>query len=196
MDNLFIYHMIILVIVFLLMLNGYLRGSIKGYIDAIFGILLFVLIVIGFIIYGWKIGIANIIAILLYSVVTKRFAKKIAYKLLGRRTSFDTGEKSSMKEFIDGDISLENYFDKMQKETEKDEDKLQRYYNKPEINNTLNKYNKSFDDYVELYQLLKVSSVGSEVAFDIVSSPKDLHKYYNMKEQGHSHMDIISYIIR
>jgi hypothetical protein len=99
------------------MFNGYLRGSAKQIIDAVISLILIATIISGFFIFNWKIVILSIIAIFLYSIISKPFAKRIAHRMLGYRTGFDAGVDKSLSDFTSGNISLEKYFEKSKKKT-------------------------------------------------------------------------------
>ncbi len=97
-----IYQLIILFFVFLMMLNGYLRGSAKQIIDAVISLILLIALILGCFVFNWKIVILSIIAIFAYAFVSKPFAKKLAHRMLGYRTSFDAGSDDSLRDFTSG----------------------------------------------------------------------------------------------
>ncbi len=84
MDTLFIYQLFTLFIVFLIMLNGYLRGRYKKHIDSVLGFILIILIVFSFIKFGWRISLGNIVGMFIYAIISRKVAKRVAYRLLGR----------------------------------------------------------------------------------------------------------------
>ncbi len=189
--GLIVYQLIILLFVFLIMLNGYLRGSAKQIIDAGISIILMITLILAFFIFNWKIVILSIIAIFVYSFVSKPFAKKLAHRMLGYRTSFDTGSDDSLKDFTSGKISLEKYFEKLEKKQQKSEEiRLQKLFERNQIRNVLKQYQKNYEDFTNYFHLLKMTGLGEELAWEIISNPKDLQKLIYLKDKGLSDIEI------
>ena len=72
------------VIVFLEMLNSFLRGAKKDLLNIVLNILMICLIVASFIIAGWKFGLLAIALIFIFAVVTKSLAARIASRIFLR----------------------------------------------------------------------------------------------------------------
>jgi len=173
-----------------MMLNGYLRGSAKQIIDAVISLILIVTLILGFFIFNWKIIILSIIAIFVYAFVSKPFARKLAHRMLGYRTSFDTGSDNSLRDFTSGKISLEKYFEKSKRKQKTEEIRLPRLFERNQIRNVLKQYHKSYDDFVDYFRLLKMTGLGEELAWEIISNPKDLQKLIYLKDKGSSNIEI------
>ena len=188
--GLIIYQIIILFFVFLIMLNGYLRGGAKQIIDAVISLFLLIAFILGFFIFNWKIVILSIMAMFVYAFVSKPFAKKLAYRMLGYRTSFDTGSDDSLREFTSGKISLEKYFEKSQRRQQEEEFRLHKLFERNQIRNVLKQYQKNYEDFVGYFHLLKMTGLGEELAWEIISNPKDLQKIIYLKDKGLSDIEI------
>ena len=85
----YIYHAALATTVFLVVLNGFLRGSKKAQIDAFLSVVLVGLLVIGFIAFGWITGVLALIIAFGYA----RISRPLAAALAGRLFSAD-GEPS------------------------------------------------------------------------------------------------------
>jgi hypothetical protein len=70
------------VVVFLIHLNGFLRGRLEGYIDAFLSVCCVTLIVMVFWLQGWRIGLAWVVGSLLLGYVLKPLARVVAGFLL------------------------------------------------------------------------------------------------------------------
>lgn len=73
---------ILAIVAFLIMLNGFLRGSKKLQIDVLLGFLLIGSIVVAFTVYGWKSGLIAIGIAFIVAMLSRPFAAKAASKLL------------------------------------------------------------------------------------------------------------------
>jgi hypothetical protein len=85
----FIYLTLVLV-AFLVTLNGFLRGSKKAQIDAVLSLLLVGLIITAFFTSGWKHGLIAVLITFVSAIGTRRFAARLASRLLGMSTD-DSG---------------------------------------------------------------------------------------------------------
>jgi len=70
--------------VFLIMLNGFLRGALKPYIDAVLGLFWVVLLVISFIFFGWLSCLSMVLGSFVFGAITRPIAAAIAKSLLGQ----------------------------------------------------------------------------------------------------------------
>lgn len=82
--NQWLYIIVLAIITFSVVLNGYLRGSMKAQIDAVLGFLLVVILSLVFVFLGWKIGLVFVISAFIFGVIIRPFTQVIAKKLLGR----------------------------------------------------------------------------------------------------------------
>jgi len=76
----FLYALLALV-VFLVVLNGFLRGAKKVQIDAMLGLVLIALLIATFMVYGWKAGLFAIVITFVFSIVTRPLAARMASRL-------------------------------------------------------------------------------------------------------------------
>jgi hypothetical protein len=82
---------ILAIVAFLIMLNGFLRGSKKQQIDAFLGFLLIGIIVAVFAVYGWKSGLIASGISFIVAMASRPFAAKAASELLSVRTDKQKG---------------------------------------------------------------------------------------------------------
>lgn len=79
-------YIVLILVSFLIILNGFLRGAKKGQIDAILSILLIVLVIASFFFAGWKGGFLAIVVAFISAIITRPVAARIASKLLASST--------------------------------------------------------------------------------------------------------------
>ena len=70
-------------IAFLIILNGYLRGSKKAHIDAGLSVIWLILLGISVLAFGWRIGLLSLALSFVYGIISRPIAASIARKLLG-----------------------------------------------------------------------------------------------------------------
>lgn len=121
---------------FLIVLNGYLRGREKAKIEATLSLLWLVLLGIGFFVFGWKAGLLGLVMSFVYALAARPFAARVAQKLLRYRT---TMEASSVEP---APVSVEALLT----EAEKEEERLNRIAQRPEICKVLNQYSMGEQD--------------------------------------------------
>jgi len=67
------------------MLNGYLRGRLKAWIDAFLGAIALLVIILFFVLFNWKFGIFSIIGMFLVGALLKPIAGYAAERIMKRR---------------------------------------------------------------------------------------------------------------
>ena len=72
------------VTVFLMVLNGYMRGSLTHWADALLGAIWLGLLVAAFFLFGWKVGVGAIPGSLVLGAPTQPIAQRIAAWLAKR----------------------------------------------------------------------------------------------------------------
>ena len=77
----YVYHAALAATVFLVTLNGFLRGSKKAQIDAVLGVILVGLLVIGFVAFGWIVGVLALILAFVYARISRPLAAATATRL-------------------------------------------------------------------------------------------------------------------
>ena len=69
---------------FLIMLNGYLRGRLKAWIDAFLGAIALLVIILFFVFFGWKFGVSSILCMFLVGALVKPIAGYVAERIMKR----------------------------------------------------------------------------------------------------------------
>ena len=72
---------VLLFLAFLVMLNGNLRGKLKGHIDAGLSIILVGFLMVCWILYGWKTALISVALCFIYAGITSPIARIVARKL-------------------------------------------------------------------------------------------------------------------
>jgi type IV secretory pathway TrbD component len=90
----YLLQIIIAIVAFLIMLNGFLRGSKKQQADAFLGFLLVGCIVVVFAVYEWKSGLFAIGISFIVAMISRPLAAKAASKLLATGTDKQKGSTS------------------------------------------------------------------------------------------------------
>lgn len=75
----------LILVSFLVMLNGFLEGAKKTQIDAVLSILLIGLVALSFFLVGLKFGLLAIALTVVSAIVTRPFAAKLASMLLRKK---------------------------------------------------------------------------------------------------------------
>jgi hypothetical protein len=76
------------------------------------------------------------------------------------------------------------------KRRNKDEARLEKIHNSNRIYGVLLENKKSYDDFVNYFNFLKITGLGEDLAWEIVSNPKDLKKLIYLKDKGCSDIEI------
>ena len=74
----YIYHATLAAIVFLVTVNGFLRGSKKAQIDAVLSVMLVGLLLTGFVAFGWTVGVLALILAFVYARISRPLAARVA----------------------------------------------------------------------------------------------------------------------
>lgn len=77
-----IFYPILTLIVFLIVLNGYMRGTKTPIIDAVLSVGLVVILGVGFYLFGWKLGLTNVAISFVLAMILKPLAHRVAIRLL------------------------------------------------------------------------------------------------------------------
>jgi len=80
--GLILLHLGLLAVAFIIMLNGFLHGSLKAKVDVVFGLLWVVLLIAAFWLFGLKSGLFSVALSFLYAVFTRPLARVAANWLL------------------------------------------------------------------------------------------------------------------
>lgn len=161
---------------FLYSLNLFLRGNKKTIIEFALGFLIMANVIVSFFVLKWWVGLIATFSAFLFIAIFISLAKPLAYKILGFRTGIDdetTENSTSIFKALTKADDLNKVFDKLEKISEKNRNKLLRISNKPTIAFILYKNNISFDEYYRMFESLLTSGL-ADIAWEIVSEPKDL----------------------
>lgn len=192
--SIFLFQIVIAINVFLIILNGYLRGKIKDKIDIFLGGTIFILLISGFIFYAWYEALLTIFLAFVYGIFLNVFAKYTAFKVLGYRTSINNKDKN-LQDLFCGKKSMQDYFKTVDIQHKKDMNKLQRWYHNKDINKILEEAGKDFNSYSEIYKKIQMSGLNRKAALDVVSRPKKLKKYIHLVDEGVSDIQI-AYLLK
>lgn len=77
----YVYHAALAATVFLVILNGFLRGSKKPQIDAVLSVIVLVLLAVGFVSFGWMNGGVALILTVVYATIGRPLAAATAGRL-------------------------------------------------------------------------------------------------------------------
>lgn len=75
------YYAALTVIVFLVMLNGFLRGTRTPYADAILGPMWITVLGLGFYLFSWKLAVLNVVLSFVIGVILRPIARRLGAKL-------------------------------------------------------------------------------------------------------------------
>ena len=103
----YVYHAALAVTVFLVMLNGFLRGSRKAQIDAVLSVILVGLLVIGFIAFGWILGGVALILAFVYAKISRPLAAATAARLFSAAGGWPSGRHKGLPDPVLERISRE-----------------------------------------------------------------------------------------
>ncbi len=172
MTGLAVSHVVLFTLTFLLVTNGFLRGNAKITIDAILVLALLVLLIIIGIVFGWKMGLLAFGAFFVYGALLRPFARRLAFRVLGYRTSdLETSAAAPWS------------VSEMMRHAEREKRLIQEIAGRPRIAKVLAEHRLSAADLHERYNWLIRAGVG-QVAWDILSSPTDLKLMLSLLDQG------------
>lgn len=183
MSNLVILHVALAVVAFLTVLNGYLRGAWKSLIDAALGLALIVLLVLGFIHFGFVTGLLAVGATIVYGVALNSLAKIIAYKMLGYRTTLPESNRSASRDFMEGRIGLDQFVERSEREIQETEERLRRLSEQESIQDVLVSHGKTKEDLEMYLDVLRSSGCKANVALNYLSDPHYLSRVIKNVDQ-------------
>jgi len=71
----------LVLVAFLMVLNGFLRGVKKAHIDAVLSLLLIGLLITAFLVAGWQVGLLTVTITFISAIVTRPIAARLASRL-------------------------------------------------------------------------------------------------------------------
>lgn len=180
-------------ICFLYILNLFLQGRMKQILEGLLCLSILLMAVLVFIFLGWKWGLGFVALPFLLIGISRPFAQILAYKILGYRTGVDDDSGFNiMTEIGKGEKELKKVMARLNREDEQNEKRLKKLAQSSDINFVLSKQGFSFSMFYDVLKKLRASAL-HDLAWEIVSSPKELDEYIEMKNSGKSDADIWSH---
>ena len=190
-------HTVLIVTAVLITLNFYLPGALKDQITVGLSVLLLGTIAAIWILHGWKAGSIAIPAAYVYFELTIPPVKAVAYRLLGHRTSAESGgEGSDLHALQSGKLSMNRYFERALRRTERERTELDRVITRAAVQATLETTGRSQAEIVELVWMLSRTGVGRELALSAVVDPDLLPELLEMQEAGSGSLDLAGRVMK
>ena len=190
-------HMVLIVTGVLITLNFYLPGALKDQITVGLSALLLGTIAFIWILHGWQAGLIAIPAAYVYLELTTPPVTAAAYRLLGHRTSAESGgEFSDLHALQSGKLSMNRYFERANRRTERERTELDRIIARPAVQATLEATGRSQAEIVELVWMLSRTGVGRELALSAVVDPDLLRQLLEMQEAGSGSLDLAGRVMK
>ena len=172
------------------MLNGYLRGSLKAQVDVVLSLFIVGLLILCGFLFGWKVAVASVLLCFVYGAVTKPIARRLAYRMLGHRTGFDSDRTEPLQDFSEGEISLEQLKGKLEKKEVARNQMLMMIASKPSIQAVLQENKKTIEYLEESNSFLLRGGLAEDLAEEIISKPDSLIKLIEMRDKDRSAIEV------
>ncbi len=190
-------HMVLIVTGVLITLNFYLPGALKDQITVGLSVLLLGTIAAIWILHGWVAGLIAIPAAYVYFELTIPPVEAAAYRLLGHRTSAESGgEFSDLRALQSGKLSMNRYFERALRRTERERTELDRLIARAAVQATLQATGRSQSEIVELVWMLSRTGVGRDLALSAVVDPDLLRELLEMQEAGSGSLDLAGRVMK
>jgi hypothetical protein len=195
--GLILLHISLAVVAFLVVLNGYLRGSKREEIDTVLSLAWIALLIAAFVLFGWKAGLLAIPLSFVYSWSGRPLAAMMARRLLGYRTSMEFSDmpRGSTAELLQGNISGEEWIKRASDEREDQEERFSEIAQRKHIASLLRERQMTVDDLRESYWFLMRIGLGDQ-AWDIISKRSHLELLLELQEQGLAPLEIATRLMR
>ena len=196
-SDLILLHTVLIVTGFLITLNFYLPGALKDQITVGLSVLLLGTIAAIWILHGWKAGLIAIPAAYVYVDLPTPLVKAAAYRLLGYRTSAESGgEFSDLHALQSGKLSMNRYLQQAHRRTERERTELDRVIARARVQATLKATGRFQSEIVELVWMLSLTDVGRELALSAVVDPDLLRELLEMREAGSGSLDLAGRVMK
>lgn len=190
-------HLLLAFGVFLTTLNGYLHGRLKPQIDAALSMVLIGTIAAIWFLHGSTAGLVSLALTFLYGALTNPLAKAAAYRLLGYRTSAESGnEYRDLQALTAGKLSFDRYMEKSNQRSKRERRQLERLIATPKVQAVLGSTGRSADDIIELVKILVLSGTGRELALSAVTNPPLLIDLLAMRAAGEPPLGMAARVMR
>lgn len=173
--QLVVLHMGLVVVAFLVILNGFLRGARKTQIDALLSLLWIAILVYSFFAYGWEVTALAVVMSFVYAWLSRPFARSITSRLLGYRTTLEFGGPRSPR--------IPSSVDELVRHADDTERRLAEIGKSKKILDVLHKKGRSVRDLKEIYYDLLATGLG-DLTWEAVSNPADLELFLDLRDQG------------
>jgi hypothetical protein len=180
-----ILHFGLVVTAFLVVLNGYLRGAKKAQIDATLSILWLILLGIAFVSFGWKVGALALVLSFIYALIARPIAASVARRILGYRTASESPGSFATALSVEGVL----------RGSEETERRLAQIARKRGIAEVLDENGLTAEGLKDHFDFLMRIGLG-ELAWEIVSSPKDLKLLLQLRQQELPPLEIASRLMQ
>ena len=188
-----IYFLLLAGICFLYTLNLFLRGSKKQQIEAILGILIILSVIASFLFLGWRWGLLALISPFIFVGLSRPIAERVAFKTLGYRTGVDDGSDFALENALNnGGVGFDKLMGRIGEDEKTAKRRLEQIAKTSDINFVLARHGISFSMFCEILRELRASTL-RDLAWEIVSSPKELDQLIEMRSAGKAGSDIRVY---
>ena len=164
----------LIIVIFLVMLNGFLRYDWRYRADSLLSLVWLGLLVWAFWGYGLRMGLVALLASFALASLSKPLAGKVSRRLLGYRTGFyifDTREEGMTSQ-------------QKARQKAKQNQMLEVYGRNPKIQKVLKEYGKTPVILQEQVDYMISIGVEEPLAWEIIGNPRDLRALLEMQNQG------------
>lgn len=171
----------------LFFVSGYFKVSWNMNLKKYTGYGLIVYILFFFLQYGWEAGTFSIIFLIIWAFLSNPIIKYIARKLNPEAyTAFNIIKGIPKQKNYS---SLEDYLTDGMNKAENNISAVRNLKQDDKLISILKKYNKSSSELEEIYQVLLACGTNNYIAFKVVSNPKHLNNFLELKSKGTSDFD-------
>ena len=171
------------VLCFLYELNSRLRGRAKEATGGALGLLVIATLLVSLVSIGWRASAVGVAAMFVLFPIGGLLARPIARRLLGYRTGPESPSSDlDILGMLERGQGMDAVFDKLGQEQASERRKLEALAAQRGVASVLAKHQATTAEYEAAFRRLKVSALG-DLAWEIVSSPKDLDALLTMIRQ-------------
>lgn len=176
-------HLALVVVTFLVMLNGYLRGAAKAKTDGALSVAWVGLLILATFVFGWRQGLIALVLSFLYSRAWVPIASAVSHRLLGYRTTLQSDEAPV-------NVSVESLL----KSNEADNQRLRKVAAGRHIARVLQSRGLGPEDLKEQFWFLMSSGLG-DLSWEIVSDSEELTQLLDMRDRGSKPIEIAAHFM-
>ena len=177
---------VLAVLCFLYELNSLLRGRSKEAVGGVVRLLILVTLLAGLFFIGWRASLMGFAAMFVLFPIAGLLARPVARRLLGYRTGPESGgPELDIVGMLERGEGMEAVFDRLGQDRAADRRKLDVLARRKAVASVLAKHQATGTEYEAAFRRLKGSAI-ADLAWEIVSDPKDLDVLLVMIRQGKS----------